>query len=189
MDRAGRVPAGAGGGRRWRPVAAALLVALAAAACGSPSAPAASGRRSRAATDHPAPSPGTGAPAGRDPEAVTALLRIAQRFNDAYERGDYGPVYDRWDARSRAVISRGEYLRRHIECPAAPGAPARVEGAAPGPNGGWLVRYEIGGIQFVDHWFYVDGRWVFDLVLSNPDAARLYRLPFRRYAAAIGCAG
>jgi len=29
---------------------------------------------------------------------------------------------------------------------------------------------------------------VFDLVLSNPDAARLYRMSPSRYAAAVGCA-
>jgi hypothetical protein len=31
--------------------------------------------------------------------------------------------------------------------------------------------------------------WVFDLVLSNPDAVRLYRMSPQRYAAAVGCAG
>jgi len=30
-------------------------------------------------------------------------------------------------------------------------------------------------------------RWEFDLLLSNPDAARLYRLPFAKYAAEVGC--
>jgi hypothetical protein len=29
---------------------------------------------------------------------------------------------------------------------------------------------------------------VFDLVLSNPDAVRLYRMSARRYAEAVGCA-
>ena len=40
-----------------------------------------------------------------------------------------------------------------------------------------------------DYWFYVRHRWVFDLVLSNPDAVRLYRMSPQRYAAAVGCAG
>src|SRR5260221_104975 len=44
-------------------------------------------------------------------------------------RGAYGPVYDRRDARSRAIISRAEYIRRHVECPSAP-VTARVESAA-----------------------------------------------------------
>ncbi|HTT51290.1 MAG TPA: hypothetical protein VMH35_07815 [Streptosporangiaceae bacterium] len=36
-------------------------------------------------------------------------------------------------------------------------------------------------------WFYLDHRWVFDILLSNPAAAAEYRLPFARYAAAVGC--
>jgi hypothetical protein len=28
---------------------------------------------------------------------------------------------------------------------------------------------------------------VFDLVLSNPDAVRLYRMPAQHYVAAVGC--
>ena len=50
------------------------------------------------------------------------------------------------------------------------------------------MRYEISGQQLTDYWFYVGHRWVFDLVLSNPDAARLYRMSSSRYAAAVGCA-
>jgi hypothetical protein len=38
------------------------------------------------------------------------------------------------------------------------------------------VHYEIGGQQLTDYWFYVHRRWVFDLVLSNPDAVKLYRM-------------
>jgi hypothetical protein len=41
----------------------------------------------------------------------------------------------------------------------------------------------IGGQQLTDYWFYVHRRWVFDLVLSNPDAVKLYRMspgPVRR---------
>jgi hypothetical protein len=124
-----------------------------------------------------------------DPHTAAALLRVARVFNDEYGRGDYGPVYDRWDARSQAIITRAEYVRRHRECPTAPqpGA-AHVESASQGPRAAWLVRYEIGGYQLTDYWFYVHDRWVFDLILSNPDSARLYRLPARQYLAAEGCA-
>jgi hypothetical protein len=38
------------------------------------------------------------------------------------------------------------------------------------------VRYEIGGRQLTGYWFYVHRTWVFDLVLSNPDAAMRYRM-------------
>jgi hypothetical protein len=71
--------------------------------------------------------------------------------------------------------------------------PHRASGACPrrerlpGPYGTWLVRYEIGGQQLTDYWYYTRHRWEFDLPLSNPDAARLYRLPFAKYAAQVGC--
>jgi hypothetical protein len=49
------------------------------------------------------------------------------------------------------------------------------------------VNYEIGGRQLTDYWFYVHRRWVFDLVVSNPDAVKLYRMAPAQYAAAAGC--
>jgi hypothetical protein len=159
----------------------ALLLAMALTACTSP------------ARHAPAPGPGTrpgAASADRpvpDPRTAAALIRIAQVFNNDYDHNNDGPVYDRWDARSQAVISRAEYIRRHAECATAPQGPAHVEDAVPGPHGAWLVHYEIGGQQLTDYWFYTGRRWVFDLLLSNPDAARLYRLPFAGYATAVGC--
>lgn len=122
-----------------------------------------------------------------DPRTAAALLKIATVFNDDYDRGDDGPVYDRWDARSRAIIGRADYIRRHAECPSVPQT-VRVEDARPGPGGAWLVDYEIGGVRLTDYWFYVHRRWVFDLILSNPDAVKLYKLPPRQYLAAAGCA-
>jgi len=50
------------------------------------------------------------------------------------------------------------------------------------------VRYEIGGQQLTDYWFYVHLRWVFDLALSNPGAVKLYRLSPQQCVAALGCA-
>jgi hypothetical protein len=105
-----------------------------------------------------------------------ALLKIATAFNNEYGSGDYGPVYARWDARSQAIITEADYIQRHKDCPGSPQPPARTETAAPGAHGARLVRYEIGGQQLTDYWFYVHRRWVFDLMLSNPDAARLYRM-------------
>jgi len=124
-----------------------------------------------------------------DPHTVTALLKIATVFNDDYDRGVYGPVYDRWDARSKALISRAEYIRRHTECPTAPSA-TQVESADPGPHGEWLVSYVVSGAEarLTDYWFYVDGRWVFDLPLSNPSSVSLYKLSGPQYLAALGCA-
>jgi hypothetical protein len=129
------------------------------------------------------------APLPPDPRTGAALLRIATAFNHDYDRGDYARVYARWDARSRAIIGRAGYIRRHRECPGPPQPASVTESAGPGPRGAWLVHYEIGGQQLTDYWFYVRHRWVFDLVLSNPDAVRLYRMSPQRYAAAIGCAG
>jgi len=50
------------------------------------------------------------------------------------------------------------------------------------------VHYEIGGQQLTDDCFYVHRRWGFDLVPSNPDAVRLYRMSPQQYVAALGCA-
>jgi hypothetical protein len=156
-----------------------LLPVMALSACSSP------GLHVPATASRPATASAT--PPGPDPQTAAALIRIAQVFNTDYGSNNDGPVYDRWDARSQAVISRAGYIRRHAECPTAPQAPAHVESAAPGPHGAWLVRYEIGGQQFTDYWFYASRRWVFDLLLSNPAAAQQYRLPFAKYAIAIGC--
>ena len=129
----------------------------------------------------------SGAPLPPSPRTASALLKIATVFNNEYDRGDYGPVYDRWDARSQAVITRAEYVKRHHDCPSAPHATALTESATQGQRGAWLVDYEISGQRLTDYWFYVDHRWVFDLVLSNPGSVRLYRMTPRQYAAATGC--
>jgi hypothetical protein len=137
---------------------------------------------------HDAAAPGRSAASLRaDLQTAAALLEIATAFNDEYGSGDYGPVYARWDARSQAIISEADYIRRHKDCPGAPQPPARTETATPGPHGAWMVRYEIGGQQLTDYWFYVHRRWVFDLVLSNPDAVGLYRMSAQQYVAAVGC--
>jgi hypothetical protein len=143
----------------------------------------------------PAPDPGQGqghaaapaAPRPPDPRTASALLKIATVFNDDYDSGDYGPVYVRWDARSQAIISRAQYIKRHHDCPSAPHAAASVESATPGPHGAWLVDYEIGGQRLTDYWFYVHRHWLFDLVLSNPGSVRLYRMTPQAYATAVGC--
>jgi len=135
-----------------------------------------------ATTTRPAASP---APA--HPRTATALLKIATAFNQDYDSGNYAPVYARWDARSQAIISEPDYIQRHKDCPGAAHVPSRTESASPGPHGAWLVHYQIGGQQLTDYWFYVRHRWVFDLVLSNPDAVRLYRMTPGQYAAAVGC--
>ena len=77
----------------------------------------------------------------------------------------------------------------HQECPGRFGSTFADRKCQSGrPAGAWLARYEIGGQQLTDYWFYVGHRWVVDLVLSNPDAARLYRMSPSRYAAAVRCA-
>jgi hypothetical protein len=135
-------------------------------------------------TAHPAASP---APLPPDPRTASALLKIATVFNHDYDTGDYGPVYARWDARSQAIITRADYIRRHKDCPSGPQTLSQTEGVSRGPRGAWLVHYQIGGQQLTDYWFYVHRRWVFDLVLSNPDAVKLYRMSPQQYVAAVGC--
>ena len=127
------------------------------------------------------------APPPPDPPTAEALLRVAVSFNDAYDNGDFGAAYDRWDARSQALISRAEYIRRHRLCAPATHEKAVVTGAVRGPGGAWLVSYELAGARLTDTWYYARHRWVFDILRSNPAAARLYALPFRRYVAATGC--
>src|ERR1022692_3860846 len=127
------------------------------------------------------------APLPPDPRTASALLKIATAFNNEYDSGDYGPVYARWDARSQAIITKAEYVRRHKECPSAPQAAAQTESATPGPHGAWVVDYEIGGQRLTDYWFYVHRRWVFDLMLSNPSSVTLYRMSPQQYVAAVGC--
>ena len=137
---------------------------------------------------------GTGHPAAPvaalppDQHTVSALLKIAAAFNHDYDTGDYGPVYARWDARSQAIITRADYIKRHEECQGGSPALSRTESVSPGgPGGAWLVHYEIGGQLLTDYWFYVHRRWVFDLVLSNPDAVKLYRMSPQQYVVALGC--
>jgi hypothetical protein len=127
------------------------------------------------------------APLPPDPSTAPALLSIATAFNNNYDNSRYGSAYDRWDARSHAIISRADYIRRHQECPSGP-VTAVTEDAAPGgPGGAWIVHYEIGGQQLTDYWFYVHRRWAFDLILSNPDSVSLYRMTAQQYVKALGC--
>ena len=154
-----------------RRVAIAAVVAVVAAGC--------AGQGSRPAAEPSA--------VARDPRTMVALLKIATMFNDDYDTGVYGPVWDRWDARSQALISRADYIQRHTECPDSPQS-VTVEDASPGSGGAWIVDYQTGGVQLHDYWFYVGGRWVFDLVLSNPDAVPLYKLTPQQYIAKLGCA-
>jgi hypothetical protein len=124
-----------------------------------------------------------------DPPTRSSLLKIATAFNHDYDTGDYAAVYARWDARSQAIITRSDYIARHKDCPAGSPGLSQTEGVSPGgPHGAWLVHYEIGGQQLTDYWFYTHRRWVFDLVLSNPDAVKLYRMSPSQYVAAVGCA-
>lgn len=127
------------------------------------------------------------APLPADPPTAAALLKVATAFNDDYQGGDYAHAYARWDARSQALITQADYVRRNQECRTGPQPPAGTEGAAPGPHGAWIVSYEIGGQQLSDYWYYVNRRWVFDLVLSNPDMVPMYRMTSQRYVAAMGC--
>lgn len=140
-----------------------------------------------ASMSHRAASPA--APLPPDPHTASALLKIATVFNHDYDTGDYGPVYARWDPRSQAIITRASYIARHKDCPGPSRSLSQTESASPGgPQGAWLVHYEIGGQQLTDYWLYIRRRWAFDLVLSNPEAVRLYRMSPSQYVAALGCA-
>lgn len=122
-----------------------------------------------------------------EPPTRSFLLRVAKTFNANYAANRDALVYERWDARSRGVISESSYVQRHALCPRAPGA-ATVESANPVAGNYWTVHYEISGTQLIDYWHYVAGHWRFDLFRSNPSAVRLYRLPLAAYVAQLGCA-
>jgi len=137
-------------------------------------------------TDHPAVSP---APLPTDPHTASALLKIATVFNHDHDTGNYAPVYARWDASSQAIITRADYIARHKDCPGGSPALSQTESVSlGGPQGAWLVHYQIGGQQLTDYWFYTQRRWVFDLILSNPEAVKLYRMSQSQYVATLGCA-
>ena len=121
-----------------------------------------------------------------EPERASVLFAVATTFNQDYSANRPGAVYARFDAASRAVISRADYVRRHLECPDPPGR-ATTLGVKRGTGGYWLVRYSIGGVGLTDYWHDVGGRWRFSLVRSNPTSVALYRLPFGAYARALGC--
>jgi hypothetical protein len=122
-----------------------------------------------------------------DPESASALLRIARAFNNDYQQNKDAAVYARWDAASQAIISRATYVRRHRECPNTPHVPVDTWGVARGRGGAWLVHYSIDGQQFTDWWYYVHGRFVFDLSKSNPSAVTLYTASASQYAKDVGC--
>lgn len=123
----------------------------------------------------------------RDPETEKALLRIARTLNNDYQQNKDAAVYTRWDAASRAIISQATYVQRHRDCPNTPHVRVDTYGVTHGPDGAWLVHYSIGGQQFTDWWYYVNGRFVFDLPKSNPSAVALYELPPVQYAKELGC--
>ena len=125
---------------------------------------------------------GSVSPGGR----ASALWVVECTFNEDYSANHPGAVYDRFDAASRAVISRAAYIRRHLECPDAPGR-ATTTGVQRGPGGYWLVHYSISGVSLTDYWHDVGGRWRFSLVRSNPHSLALYRLSFAAYARELGC--
>ena len=123
---------------------------------------------------------------GSEGDRAGTLWKIAAAFNRDYAANRPGTVYDRFDAASRAVISRAAYVMRHLECPDPPGA-ATTTGVVRGSGGYWLVHYSIDGVALTDYWHDVGGRWRFSLVRSNPRAVALYQEPFAKYARALGC--
>jgi hypothetical protein len=119
-------------------------------------------------------------------DRASVLWAVATTFNRDFAANRPSAVYDRFDGPSRTVISRADYVRRHLECPDPPG-PATTTGVERATGGYWLVHYSIDGVALTDYWHYVAGRWRFSLVRSNPDAVALYRLSFLAYARALGC--
>lgn len=173
--------------RRTATVAAALLAALLTASATAGALSGTPGLHRADVTDRGRGAAHVRPDRRRDPETSSALLRIARAFNQDYATNKDAAVYARWDAASRAVISRSAYLRRHRTCPSPPEGRVDTWGVTRGTGRAWLVHYSIGGIQFTDTWYYVRGRFVFDLPKSNPSAVSLYRSSPAAYAQAVGC--
>jgi hypothetical protein len=110
---------------------------------------------------------------------------VATAFNWAYATNRDALVWQRWDPQSRAIISEHDYVTRHRDCNTAPGAATTLNVAPQGNH--WLVTYAISGVNAVDTWYYIDGRWEFDLPASNPSAVTFYRLPIATYLKTLGC--
>jgi hypothetical protein len=122
-----------------------------------------------------------------DPRTANALLQIARDFNNDYQQNKDAAVYQRWDAPSRAIISEPNYLRRHEACPNDASVKVNTWGVTHGPGGAWLVHYSIDGQQLTDWWYFLHGRFVFDLARSNPSAVSLYRDSPAKYMQLTGC--
>jgi len=123
---------------------------------------------------------------GGDAASAVALWSVATTFNSNYQHNDVGPVYDRWDSSSQALISKSNYVRRHTICPTTPGK-ATTREVTRSTNGYWAVVYAISGVTRTDYWRFINGEWRFNLARSNPDAVRLYRESFATYARDVGC--
>ena len=122
----------------------------------------------------------------REPATASGLVGVARVFEHDYQHNLDGPVWDRFDGPSRALITRAQYVRWHRECPVSSGA-ATVRDATRLSGGWWQVDYEIGAVSLRDYWHQVAGRWRFSLVRSNPSAAALYSSSFADFARASGC--
>lgn len=122
-----------------------------------------------------------------EPVTASSLLRVATVFEHDYQHNLDGPVWDRFDAASRALITRAQYVRWHRECPTSTGDATLLD-ATRLARGWWQVDYEIGAVRLRDYWHQVAGQWRFSLVRSNPVAAALYSSSYADYARANGCA-
>jgi len=122
-----------------------------------------------------------------EPATASSLVRVATVFEHDYQHNLDGPVWDRFDGPSRALITRANYVRWHHECPTSTGD-ATVLDASRLSRGWWEVTYEIGAVMLHDYWHRVAGQWRFSLVRSNPAAAALYSSTFADFARANGCA-
>ena len=124
--------------------------------------------------------------ASGEPDAAARLTLVATQFNHDYQVGNTGAVWDRYDARSRAVISRARDVRWHQECPTSPGV-ATTTDVVHQRGGWWRVDHTIDGVMLHDYWHQEEGHWRFSLLRSNPTLVALYSSSFQNFARAVGC--
>lgn len=120
---------------------------------------------------------------GAEPLSAQQLKAFSVVHFGAFSSGDWGAVWDDFDAPSKAVVTRAEYIHRLTECSKYDpnrGKRAVVQGVADNHDGTWSVVVRYGNLQITFPARYENGHWRFIL---NDAARAAMRMRFDRYIA------
>jgi hypothetical protein len=122
-----------------------------------------------------------------EPKTAQELESVAQLHFDSFSAGDYGSYWDDFDAASKAVISRSDYVQRLKTCMQSDpnkSAPFTVQRVSQNGDGTWtvVVRYTRNQTTFQTTFpaVYDNGRWRFAF---TADARRAMQMPLSQYLA------